>query len=96
MNYTIKIQAANNFVLEDVIYENPFFLIYCTHYNDLELIIINNFMYSNYESFLVGNSYLKSFGMHLNSENSYNEELIFKKVVDYLLTISPNTSFILN
>lgn len=90
----LALYTTNDFIYNEVVYKTPFFLINYNNFSDLYYINLNNFMYLSYECYLVGNSYLESFGMSLNYENTFSDEFILKNVSQFLLTISPNTNFV--
>lgn len=90
----LALHTTNDFIYNNVVYKTPFFLINYNNFSDLYYINLNNFMYLSYECYLVGNSYLESFGMSLNYENTFSDEFILKNVSQFLLTISPNTNFV--
>lgn len=90
----LALHTTNDFIYNNVVYKTPFFLINYNNFSDLYYINLNNFMYLSYDCYLVGNSYLESFGMSLNYENTFSDEFILKNVSQFLLTISPNTNFV--
>lgn len=89
----LGIQTTNNFIYLENIYPNPFFLVNCNEYYDLGVIIIDNFMYNNYESYTNGETYLQSFGISIQSENQTTDDHILNLIIDFLTSISPNTQF---
>jgi len=90
----LGLHTINDFIYNNVVYKTPFFLINYNVWPELYSINLNNFMYLNYDCYLMGNSYLESFGISLNYENTFNNEFILKNVSQFLLTISPNTNFV--
>jgi hypothetical protein len=90
----MNIQATNNFLYLQTIYEQPYFVV--NYFLDLDVISVpvNCFMFANKNSYETGNSYLQSFGLDVSNEIIFNNELVVDKVIEFLQTISIDTNFI--
>lgn len=89
----LKIKTTNDFIYLENTYSNPLFLVNYNEFSDLGVIMVDNFMYSSYESYMNGDTYLQSFGISTQSENQITDDYILNLVVDFLTSISPNTQF---
>jgi len=50
-------------------------------------------MYYNYESYMNSNNYLESFGASMESYDVITDDIVLDYVIQFLITISPNTQF---
>lgn len=89
----IGIQANNHFTYLGNNYNSPFFLVNYVEYPDLNFISVNNFMYTDYNAYTNGNNYLHSFATSLEFESATDIDFILNFIIEFLLTISPNTEF---
>lgn len=89
----MNIETSNDFIYISETYTNPYFVLSYIPMLDLDITLVDCFMYSSKESYLNNSRYIHSFGSEVSNDIVFDDNQVTDSVISLLTEISPSTTF---